>query len=137
MAAGLLLKVVGFCVWALFWLGGTATVSTTALAGGDAVVVDARSAVAATDDDFVCATLDWWPPDKCDYGTCAWGRAGLLNLVSREPDAERPPRHLSSSLHSCPELLMVRGRREVLPRRLFPSSPAGSLQQGLAQCRQR
>jgi len=82
MAAGLLLKVVGFCVWALFWLGGTATVSTTALAGGDAVVVDARSAVAATDDDFVCATLDWWPPDKCDYGTCSWGRATLLNLVS-------------------------------------------------------
>jgi len=82
MAAGLLLKVVGFCVWALFWLGGTATVSTTALAGGDAVVVDARSAVAATDDDFVCATLDWWPPDKCDYGTCSWGLASLLNLVS-------------------------------------------------------
>ncbi|RLM80714.1 heparanase-like protein 3 [Panicum miliaceum] len=80
MAAGLLLKVVGFCVWALFWLGGTATVSTTALAGGDAVVVDARSAVAATDDDFICATLDWWPPDKCDYGTCSWGLATLLNL---------------------------------------------------------
>jgi heparanase 1 len=35
-----------------------------------------------TGEDFVCATLDWWPPDKCDYGTCAWGRAGLLNLVS-------------------------------------------------------
>ena len=82
MAAGLLLKVVGFCVWALFWLGGTATVSTTALAGGDAVVVDARSAVAATDDDFICTTLDWWPPDKCDYGTCSWGLASLLNLVS-------------------------------------------------------
>lgn len=82
MAAGLLLNMVGFCVWALFWLGGTATVSTTALAGADAVVVDARSAVAATDHDFVCATLDWWPPEKCDYGTCSWGRASLLNLVS-------------------------------------------------------
>jgi hypothetical protein len=44
--------------------------------------VDGRRAVAATGEDFVCATLDWWPPDKCDYGTCAWGRAGLLNLVS-------------------------------------------------------
>lgn len=42
--------------------------------------VDGRRAVAATGEDFVCATLDWWPPDKCDYGTCAWGRAGLLNL---------------------------------------------------------
>ncbi|OEL12980.1 Heparanase-like protein 3 [Dichanthelium oligosanthes] len=80
MAAGLLLKMVAFCVWAFFWLGGIATMSTTAFAGGDAVVVDARSAVATTDDDFVCATLDWWPPDKCDYGTCSWGRATLLNL---------------------------------------------------------
>lgn len=46
--------------------------------------VDGRRAVAATGEDFVCATLDWWPPDKCDYGTCAWGRAGLLNLVSSD-----------------------------------------------------
>lgn len=52
-------------------------------AGQPAVAtVDARRAVAATGENFVCATLDWWPPDKCDYGTCAWGRAGLLNLVS-------------------------------------------------------
>lgn len=52
-------------------------------AGQPAVAsVDARRAVAATGEDFVCATLDWWPPDKCDYGTCAWGRSGLLNLVS-------------------------------------------------------
>ncbi|TVU27864.1 hypothetical protein EJB05_19365 [Eragrostis curvula] len=84
MAAGLLLKVVGFCVWALFWLGGqSATVTPTAgeaFAGGEAVVVDARSAIAVTDEDFVCATLDWWPPDKCDYGTCSWGLATLLNM---------------------------------------------------------
>ncbi|CAD6340054.1 unnamed protein product [Miscanthus lutarioriparius] len=52
-----------------------------AAAGQPAVAtVHARRAVAATGEDFVCATLDWWPPDKCDYGTCAWGRAGLLNL---------------------------------------------------------
>ncbi|AQK84105.1 Heparanase-like protein 3 precursor [Zea mays] len=42
--------------------------------------VDGRRAIAATGENFVCATLDWWPPDKCDYGTCPWGRAGLLNL---------------------------------------------------------
>ncbi|XP_062228225.1 heparanase-like protein 3 [Phragmites australis] len=52
-----------------------------AAAGQPAVAaVDGRRAVAATGEDFVCATLDWWPPDKCDYGTCAWGRASLLNL---------------------------------------------------------
>ncbi|GJN22481.1 hypothetical protein PR202_gb10046 [Eleusine coracana subsp. coracana] len=85
MAAGLLLKMVGFCAWALFWLGGSAIVSTSAgaaVAGGESVVVDARSAIATTDETFICATLDWWPPEKCDYGTCAWGRASLLNLLS-------------------------------------------------------
>lgn len=47
------------------------------------VEVDARSILATTDEAFLCATLDWWPPDKCDYGTCAWGQASLLNLVSQ------------------------------------------------------
>ncbi|KAG2604562.1 heparanase-like protein 3 [Panicum virgatum] len=51
-----------------------------AAASAAVAAVDGRRAIAATGEDFVCATLDWWPPDKCDYGTCAWGRAGLLNL---------------------------------------------------------
>lgn len=37
--------------------------------------------IARTDDDYICATLDWWPSDKCDYGSCSWGEASLLNLV--------------------------------------------------------
>lgn len=40
-----------------------------------------QTAIANIDDDFVCATLDWWPPDKCNYGSCSWHRASLLNLV--------------------------------------------------------
>ncbi|KAK1550615.1 hypothetical protein Q3G72_022039 [Acer saccharum] len=44
------------------------------------VFVNGTAAAAKTDDDFICATLDWWPPDKCDYGTCSWGSASLLNL---------------------------------------------------------
>jgi len=47
------------------------------------VEVDASAVLATTDEAFLCATLDWWPPDKCDYGTCAWGQASLLNLVSQ------------------------------------------------------
>ncbi|CAN6179096.1 unnamed protein product [Urochloa humidicola] len=62
-----------------------AALGVVAVAAGPAgqagvAAVDGRRAVASTGEDFVCATLDWWPPDKCDYGTCAWGRAGLLNL---------------------------------------------------------
>jgi len=46
------------------------------------VVVHGKTAIGRIDDDFVCATLDWWPPQKCDYGKCSWGHASLLNLVS-------------------------------------------------------
>lgn len=82
--------------------------AAAAAAAGQAAV-DGRRAIATTGEDFVCATLDWWPPDKCDYGTCAWGRAGLLNLVSAELGTGRRRPAISSSslppsLHSCPEL---------------------------------
>ncbi|XP_073147180.1 heparanase-like protein 2 [Henckelia pumila] len=42
--------------------------------------VESVTNIAKTDDNFICATLDWWPSDKCDYGQCPWGQAGLLNL---------------------------------------------------------
>lgn len=45
------------------------------------VVIDGKSRIAETDNDFVCATMDWWPPEKCDYGTCSWDHASLLNVV--------------------------------------------------------
>ncbi|KAL7593274.1 hypothetical protein Lser_V15G33154 [Lactuca serriola] len=44
------------------------------------VVIDGKSRIAETDNDFVCATMDWWPPEKCDYGTCSWDHASLLNV---------------------------------------------------------
>lgn len=46
------------------------------------VFINGTVPIGRIDDDFVCATLDWWPPEKCDYGTCSWGRASLLDLVS-------------------------------------------------------
>ncbi|KAL6534900.1 hypothetical protein OROGR_013575 [Orobanche gracilis] len=44
------------------------------------VFINGTSHIAKTDENFICATLDWWPPEKCDYGTCSWGHASLLNL---------------------------------------------------------
>lgn len=41
--------------------------------------------IGETEEDFICATLDWWPPNKCDYGTCSWGNASLLNLNLENP----------------------------------------------------
>ncbi|KAJ8751649.1 hypothetical protein K2173_025808 [Erythroxylum novogranatense] len=49
------------------------------------VSVNGRVPIGITDHDFICATLDWWPPEKCDYGTCSWGRASLLNLDLTNP----------------------------------------------------
>lgn len=45
------------------------------------IVVDGTTTVAQTDDNFVCATIDWWPHDKCNYQQCPWHYTSALNLV--------------------------------------------------------
>ncbi|CAN1795751.1 Heparanase-like protein 1 [Linum perenne] len=45
------------------------------------VAVDGSAAVAETDENYVCATLDWWPHDKCDYHHCPWGNTSVENLL--------------------------------------------------------
>ncbi|KAK7274917.1 hypothetical protein RIF29_16018 [Crotalaria pallida] len=44
------------------------------------VTVKSETNIGRTDDNFICATLDWWPSTKCDYYQCPWGQAGILNL---------------------------------------------------------
>ncbi|KAL1551106.1 heparanase [Salvia divinorum] len=44
------------------------------------VVVRSVTSIAKTDENFICATLDWWPRNKCDYNQCPWENAGILNL---------------------------------------------------------
>ncbi|KAG7973287.1 hypothetical protein I3843_07G220500 [Carya illinoinensis] len=72
------------CFW-LYWLiqiFSAASHRTTGLGNTieGVVFINGTTCIARIDDDFVCATLDWWPPEKCDYGTCSWGRTSLLNL---------------------------------------------------------
>ncbi|KAK3213089.1 hypothetical protein Dsin_017795 [Dipteronia sinensis] len=31
------------------------------------VFIDGKTVIGRIDDDFICTTLDWWPPEKCDY----------------------------------------------------------------------
>lgn len=45
------------------------------------IVVDGTMTVAQTDDNFVCATIDWWPHDKCNYDQCPWHHTSVMNLV--------------------------------------------------------
>ncbi|KAL2337317.1 hypothetical protein Fmac_011763 [Flemingia macrophylla] len=44
------------------------------------LVVNGVTSIATTDNNFICATLDWWPANKCNYGDCPWGQTGILNL---------------------------------------------------------
>ncbi|GAB4832772.1 hypothetical protein Ancab_006788 [Ancistrocladus abbreviatus] len=73
-----------FCTWlclfssSFIFVNGGTVVGDERLQG--AVFVDRKAPIGEIDDDFICATLDWWPPEKCDYGTCSWGHASLLNL---------------------------------------------------------
>ncbi|XP_052199348.1 heparanase-like protein 3 [Diospyros lotus] len=74
----------GFCIWACFFTLSFISVSSgsggRAEAAEGTVYIDGNSLIGRTDSDFICATLDWWPSDKCDYGHCSWGHASLLNL---------------------------------------------------------
>ncbi|KAL2322089.1 hypothetical protein Fmac_026468 [Flemingia macrophylla] len=49
------------------------------------VQVDGVQAIAEIDDNFICATIDWWPHEKCDYNYCPWGNSSLLNLDLSHP----------------------------------------------------
>lgn len=82
---GCLVLQLGICIWVCFFSFSFIAVHSQA-AGDDSTVqgtvfIDGKSAIGVIDSDFICTTLDWWPPEKCDYGTCSWGHASLLNLV--------------------------------------------------------
>ncbi|KAK7281802.1 hypothetical protein RIF29_10086 [Crotalaria pallida] len=49
------------------------------------LVVDGAQPKAQVDDNFICATIDWWPHDKCDYSHCPWGYSSVVNLDLSHP----------------------------------------------------
>ncbi|KAK6920938.1 Glycoside hydrolase, family 79 [Dillenia turbinata] len=49
------------------------------------VVVNGAATIAETDDNFICATIDWWPHDKCNYNQCPWGYTSAINLDLSHP----------------------------------------------------
>ncbi|KAL3535927.1 hypothetical protein ACH5RR_004388 [Cinchona calisaya] len=77
---------VGLCIWlSLFSFSSNFVYSkvvkdTKTRTTQGFVLIDGVNAIGKIDKDFICATLDWWPPEKCDYGTCSWDHASLLNL---------------------------------------------------------
>ncbi|KAF9626516.1 hypothetical protein IFM89_034450 [Coptis chinensis] len=49
------------------------------------IVVHGAAKIAETDENFVCATIDWWPTDKCNYNHCPWGKSTALSLDLSHP----------------------------------------------------
>ncbi|KAL8118151.1 heparanase-like protein 1 [Apium graveolens] len=49
------------------------------------LVVDSTAVLAETDENYICATIDWWPHDKCNYNNCPWGYSSALNLDLDHP----------------------------------------------------
>lgn len=56
--------------------------ASPSLADNVTVTVRAVTAIQETDENLVCATIDWWPREKCDYGWCPWYNSSIINLVS-------------------------------------------------------
>ncbi|GLT43663.1 hypothetical protein SLA2020_175990 [Shorea laevis] len=77
---GFLITLVGLGIF-LYWL----FVDNEVILGSVNILVNGTSAIGTTDENFICATLDWWPPEKCDHGTCSWGKASLLKLDLQNP----------------------------------------------------
>lgn len=44
------------------------------------LAIDDTSVLSYTDDIWSCVCMDWWPPDKCDYGACSWHNNSILNV---------------------------------------------------------
>ncbi|KAL5746767.1 hypothetical protein ACOSP7_023738 [Xanthoceras sorbifolium] len=49
------------------------------------ITVDGTSTIATNDDNFICATIDWWPHDKCNYNQCPWGNTSAMSLDLSHP----------------------------------------------------
>uniref|UniRef100_A0A453IP63 Heparanase-like protein 2 n=2 Tax=Aegilops tauschii subsp. strangulata TaxID=200361 RepID=A0A453IP63_AEGTS len=49
------------------------------------VIVKGSTKIAVTDVNYICATIDWWPPEKCNYNQCPWGQSSILNLDLDHP----------------------------------------------------
>ncbi|XP_057951835.1 heparanase-like protein 1 [Malania oleifera] len=49
------------------------------------IVVNGSKTLAETDSNYICATIDWWPSDKCNYNRCPWGNSSAINLDLSHP----------------------------------------------------
>ncbi|XP_048318964.2 heparanase-like protein 1 [Ziziphus jujuba] len=65
------MKILFSCLFVLFSL---------CLADNIDVSINGETAQAITDENFICATLDWWPDTECNFGYCSWIKSSVLNI---------------------------------------------------------
>ncbi|KAK3021014.1 hypothetical protein RJ639_045145 [Escallonia herrerae] len=74
----------GFCTTLLFFLAYLSAIFAQNFEDAH-LVVNGTAVLAETDADYICATIDWWPHDKCNYNQCPWGYSSVINLDLSEP----------------------------------------------------
>ena len=80
MMGCLSVRMAGVCLWLFLFSLSLDFVYSESENGR--VWIDGERKIAETDTNFVCATIDWWPPQKCDFGTCSWDHSSLLSVVT-------------------------------------------------------
>ncbi|KEH31988.1 heparanase-like protein 1 isoform X1 [Medicago truncatula] len=74
----------GFHLALFLFLASLRLISTQDIEHGS-IEVNGVQGIAENDDNFICATIDWWPQEKCDYNYCPWGSSSVLNLDLSNP----------------------------------------------------
>lgn len=75
-----------FCVALVLFLTSLPAIFAQLQDTADAtIVVDGIKFAAEVDKNFICATMDWWPHDKCNYNQCPWGYTSVMNLNLAHP----------------------------------------------------
>uniref|UniRef100_A0A0E0KAE8 Heparanase-like protein n=1 Tax=Oryza punctata TaxID=4537 RepID=A0A0E0KAE8_ORYPU len=74
-----LLLLVFICLHALQWAASAQQPEEAT------VIVKGSTKIAETNKNYICATIDWWPPEKCNYNQCPWGQSSILNLDLDHP----------------------------------------------------
>lgn len=73
-----------FCASLFLFLASTSVIFAQYVQESE-LVINATLPMAHTDANYICATIDWWPDDKCNYNHCPWGSSSALNLDLSHP----------------------------------------------------
>lgn len=73
-----------FCASLFLFLASISAISAQYVQESE-LVINGTLPMSHTDPNYICATIDWWPDDKCNYNHCPWGSSSALNLDLSNP----------------------------------------------------